>query len=66
MEKLRANKIEFSVSVNPTPEEDEGDSDVFWFSANADIDKIQSLINEGMKKLNFYAHRAIASSKLQT
>ena len=46
MAALRANKIEFSVSVNPTPEEGEADVDVFWFWRSSDIANIQRIIRE--------------------
>ena len=45
-EALRVNKIEFSVSVNPAPAEDEADSDVFWFWRTADIARIQGIIDQ--------------------
>ena len=49
MSALRAKKIQFDVSVNPDPPEDESECDVFWFWKHQDPDGLQAIIDEAMK-----------------
>ena len=51
MEALRSEKIEFSVSVNPTPAEGEAKCDVFWFWRSADMERIQRIIHEAKSRI---------------
>jgi hypothetical protein len=50
LQHLRANKIKFTVDVEPEPPEDQSEDDIFWFESSADIPRIQQLINEVCKK----------------
>jgi hypothetical protein len=50
IEKLRAHRIRFTVTVNPTPAEGEALCDIFWFDPKADLLEIQKLIYEAQKE----------------
>jgi hypothetical protein len=50
MQHLRAHRIKFTIDVEPDPPEDQSDEDIFWFEHTADIERLQKLIDEVLKK----------------
>ena len=52
IEALRRAGVQFDVSINPNPEEDEANCDVFWFWRQADHASIQKAIENASGKKN--------------